>query len=279
VGAALSRARWRPTAPLRLARRRAWGQVLAASSRMYASRTVLFVVIGLVSVPLTLVVGTIEWLLFHGTGVLGLETAATENALLAWVVVTAGTALTLFTLGIVQAATVHAVVEIDARRRITAPMAYRLAFAKARPLAGALATTAVTISLLTTSVIGFPVAVWLGGLWSLVVPVVELEDGSSLGALRRSRRLVRRRWLKVASLVVVGALLVLTIGPVVGIVLLIATDAPFWLVDLITGLVYGITMPFVALATAYLYFDALVRQTEAETKEPDVLPAELPLIA
>ena len=34
----LSRATWRPTAPLRLARRRAWGQVLTASARMYASR-------------------------------------------------------------------------------------------------------------------------------------------------------------------------------------------------------------------------------------------------
>ena len=34
----LSRATWRPTAPLRLARRRAWGQILTAAARMYARR-------------------------------------------------------------------------------------------------------------------------------------------------------------------------------------------------------------------------------------------------
>jgi hypothetical protein len=38
----LSRTRWRPAAPLRLARRRAWGQILAAAARMYAARPLLF---------------------------------------------------------------------------------------------------------------------------------------------------------------------------------------------------------------------------------------------
>ena len=33
----ISRTTWRPSAPLRLARRRAWGQILAASGRMYAN--------------------------------------------------------------------------------------------------------------------------------------------------------------------------------------------------------------------------------------------------
>ena len=42
----LSRASWRPTAPLRLAHRRAWGQILTASARMYASHLRLFLAIG-----------------------------------------------------------------------------------------------------------------------------------------------------------------------------------------------------------------------------------------
>ena len=44
----ISRATWRPAAPLRAARRRTWGQILSASARMYAQRILVFVGIGLV---------------------------------------------------------------------------------------------------------------------------------------------------------------------------------------------------------------------------------------
>ena len=45
------RTTWRPTAPLRVPRRRATGQILAASARMYRSRWGLFVGIGLCHGP------------------------------------------------------------------------------------------------------------------------------------------------------------------------------------------------------------------------------------
>ena len=51
----LSRATWRPTAPLDPVRRRAWGQIIAASGRMYRRRIGLFVGIGLLLVPISLV--------------------------------------------------------------------------------------------------------------------------------------------------------------------------------------------------------------------------------
>jgi hypothetical protein len=47
IAVALSRATWRPAAPFRLARRRAWGQILAAAGRTYLERSPL-VGIGLV---------------------------------------------------------------------------------------------------------------------------------------------------------------------------------------------------------------------------------------
>ena len=50
----ISRTAWRPTAPLRLAHRRAWGQTLAASGRMYLAQWPLFVGIGLLFVPIGL---------------------------------------------------------------------------------------------------------------------------------------------------------------------------------------------------------------------------------
>ena len=231
----LSRTAWRPTAPLRLARRRAWGQTLAASGRMYLARWPLFVGLGVLFVPIGLLVSLLQGLLLHTTSVLGLEAGHGSGGLVAFVALTLGTTLTLLGLGLVQAATARAVLEIDAGRRVRALRAYRLCVGRAPQLFGALLIAVVAVSLLASSLYLLPIAVWLGGLWALVVPVVELEDGGALAALRRSRRLVRGHWLKVASLVVAGGGLVLVLGPLVGALLILATNAPFWLVNVVAG--------------------------------------------
>ena len=107
--------------------------------------------------------------------------------------------------------------------------------------------------------------------------MVELEDVGALAALRRSRRLVRGHWLKVASLVVAGAGLVLLLGPLIGALLSLATNAPFWLVNVVAGAIYALAMPFVALTTAYLYFDCRVRDELRTEEVGDRLPAEIRL--
>jgi hypothetical protein len=270
----LSRATWRPAAPLRLARRRAWGQILAAAARMYVRRSGLFVTTGILFVPIGLLVSALQASVLHATSVLGVQTGGESDGLLAFLVLAIGTALTLLGLGLVQAATARALAEIDAGRSIGALGAYRLTADSAVPLLGALVIAAIVVSLLASSVFLLPVGVWLAGCWALIAPVIELEGASSVAALRRSRRLVRRRWLKVASLIVAGGALVLVTGPVVGVVLILLTDAPFWLVNVVAGVVYSITMPFVALTTTYVYFDARVSgalQAEPELRE---LPAE-----
>ena len=68
------------------------------------------------------------------------------------------------------------------------------------------------------------------------------------------------RWLKVASLIVAGGAARARAGPLLGALLILVTNAPFWLVNVVAGVVYAVAMPFVALATAYAYFDARVRE-------------------
>ena len=128
----LSRTAWRPTAPLRLARRRAWGQTLAASGRMYLARWPLFVGLGVLFVPIGLLVSLLQGLLLHTTSVLGLEAGHGSGGLVAFVALTLGTTLTLLGLGLVQAATARAVLEIDAGRRVRALRAYRLSVSGVR---------------------------------------------------------------------------------------------------------------------------------------------------
>jgi hypothetical protein len=49
-----------------------------------------------------------------------------------------------------------------------------------------------------------------------------------------------------------------------------------WL-NLLSGIVYALAMPFVALATVYVYFDMRVRDELAEDVESGMLPAEIQL--
>ena len=146
-----------------------------------------------------------------------------------------------------------------------------------KPVFGALLIAASVVSLLASSIFLLPIAIWLAGRWALIVPAIELERLSAIAAFRRSRRLVRGRWLKVASLIVLGGALALVAGPLVGVALILLTDAPLWLVNVVAGAVYAVTLPFVAVTTAYVYFDTRIRDELAEELEPDELPAEFQL--
>src|SRR5262249_22092406 len=160
------------------------------------------------------------------TSILGVQTAGDSNGLVAFFVLAIGTALTLLGLGLVQAASARALVEIDAGRSVAPIRAYRLAADSVAPLFGALLIAAFVVSLLASSLFLIPIAIWLAGRWALLVPAIELEGLSAIGGLRRSGRLVGRRWLKVSSLIVAGGALVILAGPLVGVLLILGTDAP-----------------------------------------------------
>jgi hypothetical protein len=188
-----------------------------------------------------------------------------------------GTTLTLVGVALVQAATACALVEIDKGRSIGPVEAYRKALARRRPLLGALGlAVAVWVALGATGFL-LPVAIWLAVRWALFAQVVELENRSAIDALRRSAELVRSRWLRVASLVGVGAVLALGAGPLLGAVLILLTNAPLPLLNVVAGVIYAIAIPFVAVTTTYVYLDARTRVELEPADELDELPAEIQL--
>jgi hypothetical protein len=270
-----TRTAWRPAAPLRVARRRSWGQILAAAGRMYVDRAPLFLGLGVLFIPLALAVSLVQALVIGGFGLVGVDATGESAGALALLVVALGTTLTLLGLALVQAATACALVQIDGNRPIGPVQAYRIALAKTRPLLGGVGlAVGVWIALIATGVL-LPVAIWLAVRWSLFAQVIELENRSAVGALRRSADLVRRRWLRVASLVAIGATFALAAGPFLGALLILLTDAPLPLLNVVAGVVYAIAMPFVALVTSYVYFDARTRQELEPADEPDELAAEI----
>ena len=275
IAYAISRTTWRPVAPLRLARRRAWGQILAAAARVYSKKPLLFLGIGLLALPISVVVTLLQALFLHASSVFGIEIEGANGGVLVYGAVAIGTALTLLGLGLVMAATARALVDIDAGRPTSPAKAYREALTYVWSLLGALVIASVVISALVVSVFLIPLAIWLVVRWALIVPVVVLEDRSAANALRRSARLVRLGWFKTGSLAVVGAALALAAGPVLSGLLIILTSTPLAWLNIVSGLIYAAAMPFVALATIYVYFDMRVRDETAVERGVDDLPAEI----
>ena len=272
---AAARATWTPSAPLRVARRRSWGQTLAASGRMYVAHAPLFLGIGLLLLPLGAAIMLVQAVALGGLGFVGVDTSGEAAGALALLVVVIGATLALLGVTLVQAATARALVELDAGRSIGPVRAYRLAFDDVHTLLPALGFAVGIVVLLGATGVLLPVAAWLAVRWSLLAPVVELERTSPLAALRRSGELVRGRWLRVGTLVLAAAA-ALALGSVLGALLILVTAAPLPLLNVVAGIVYVLTIPFVALVTAYVYFDARTR-AELAPRTPDELPAEIEL--
>jgi hypothetical protein len=246
---------------------------------MYGRRAPLFLGIGIVFIPLGIAISALQAVVLGGFGLLGIDTSGEGAGALALLVVTVGTTLALLGFGLVQAATAWALVEVDSGKEIGPVDAYRLAFRRFRPLfRGLLIAVGVWVVLSATGVL-IPIALWLAVLWALLAQVVELEGSSGLAALQRSAQLVRGRWFRVASLVGVGLVLALALGPLVGTLLIVLTDAPLAFLNVVSGVVYALAMPFVAIATTYVYFDARVRSELEPRQAPADLPAEIELAA
>ncbi len=272
------RATWTPVAPLRIARRRSWGQIISASGRMYLHRVRLFLGIGLLVFPFVVVITLLQWLVYRTIDLVGVVTGQGAG-LFAMLALLIGTTLTLLVLGLVQAATACALVEIDGGRPIGAVAAYRIALRRIRPLLRTIALFVAAWVALTATTFLIPVALWLAVRWCLLAPVVELEGRGGIAALRRSAGLVRGRWIRVGSLVGVSAGVALLAGPLLGVALIFLTEMPFVLLNIVAGVVYALALPYVALVTSYVYFDARARGELEPAERPSELPAEIELRA
>ena len=246
----LSRATWRPAAPLRLARRRTWGQVITSAGRMYVTRWRLFLGIGVLFLPISLLITVLQAGVLGASSIAGIEDEGQAAGAFALIVVAIGTALTVLGITLVQAATAHALLEIDEGREVGPLGAYRMAAVHTMGLLGAIVIAVVAVTLLGSFILLLPVAIWLAVRWALIAPVVALEGRGTASALARSYRLVRGKWLKVASLTIASGAVVVIAGPLIGTGLILATNLPLSLLNVVAGVVYMVTMPFVALTTA-----------------------------
>ena len=121
--------------------------------RMYAERLWLFLGIGVLALPVSVVVTLLQSGFLHVSSIFGVETEGEGDGVLVFGVVAIGTTLTLLGLGLVMAATARALVELDAGRPVDPLRAYRLALRSVRPLLGALLVVTITVSLCLATVV------------------------------------------------------------------------------------------------------------------------------
>ncbi len=276
VVAMIRRTTWSPTAALRVRRRRASGQVLAAAARMYVSRWRLFTAIGLPLLPAFLVVTVLQSLILGAPEIGGLSRGGEDGGFR----VTLAALLSFLVLGLtiaaVLATTARALDEIDRGAAIPARRAFRLALARWRALLGAFLVSSAVVGLCTLTVVLSPLALALVVGFALGVPVIVLEGTGALTSLRRSLGLVRHQVLKITLLLAASILVATLVGPFLGTLLILTTGAPFAALNILAGVTFAFLMPYVGLTLAYAYYDAVVTAGLAarRPRSQEVLPAE-----
>jgi hypothetical protein len=259
----IRRTSWGSSPSLPAFGRRSLGQIIAVAWEMFWSRLGLFVCIGLPAVLVSLGAALLQTYAASSGDVWLQSTSALAGILLALVLLWA------------QSATVQALVELDAGRRVRMRDAYRLAARRLLPVAGTVLLVIVGLILMTLTVLLIPVALVMLVGWSLVLPVVLLDRTSGFRALRRSWRLVRPQFFTMVALLLFVAVLGNLLGGVLATAVILAVQAPFTLVNLLPGVVTSLLLPFISLLIAYAYFNGRAReQAKMETPPPEEHGAE-----
>ncbi len=257
---AVARTRSTPASPFPVEQERAWGQMVGAAAVLYRRRLGLVLGLGLVYIPTALVTAGVQAALFRLTRLETLVDNAGElNGFVVFVVLLAGIVFHLIAYVAVLAAGTRAVTELSAGGSPGVLSTYREVLGLLGPLARVTGWVALAVLATGVSIVLLPVAIFLVVRWAFAVQVVAIEGVRGRRALGRSGELVRGRWWRTGAVAGAVTLVGGMAGPLVGILLLLATTKSFLFVNAVSAIVYAVTIPFVAIVLVTLYYDARAR--------------------
>ena len=219
-------------------------------------------------IPISIVITVLQGLVLGGFGLIGVSQDSEAAGAMVLLAVAIGTAFTILGLALVQAATACALVDIDEGRPTGPVDAYRDGARADPPAARRGRDRRGRLGAAHLDGVPDPGRRLARGALGARRAGRRARRPPRRDAVRRSARLVRGHWWRVASIVGVGAGLAIVAGPFVGALMILLTDAPLALLNLVAGVVYALAMPFVALATSYVYFDLRTRHELASTSGP-----------
>jgi hypothetical protein len=254
---AASRTRWSDADPLPARRQRAWGQAVAAALRLFTHRPGLFAGFAAAFVALSLVTLALTELQVARRDAPTDLGAPTEDAPGFWasLITLVVMLLTIATYVALLASVTMTLDQLDRGGPTTAALTARRLMVGWKPLIRAAVQYFVVVAALTIFVATIPLAVYYAVSRAFAVPVVVAEHCSGPAALRRSRLLIKGRWWRTAVPLAIIIGLGLAAGPVAGIVLLLATNLPPALVNVMSSILFALAMPVASAAVVYLYFD------------------------
>jgi hypothetical protein len=255
---AASRTTWQPSTPVRLARRRGWGQIVSASARMYGGNVRSFLVITAFLAPIPMLAFVSSLMVNRASR------AESVLELLGSLTFMLGTLLNVVAIALVPIAVSIVMDAIDRERPVTVRSVFHETARRVRPTAVATVIVLVVGGVLVGSIIGIPVAIWLLVRWLLVNQAIALEGLDARAALRRSSGLVKGRWWTAGTIALFSLVLPALMGPLTGALLILAFGIDFDVANLIGAFVFIFLLPFGSAMRVYLFHDLRVRDAMRE---------------
>jgi hypothetical protein len=254
--------RWGPVDLEQLRARRAFGQLLRTTRRLYGRHWTTLVPIGLIAFPIVGGIALLAEAIARGRGVDDAAGRAGVHLAFADFAESFGRPLAE---ALVAAVVIVFVRELCRGRRAGFVDSVRGALARFGRVVAAQVLAIIALTLMAATVIGFPFAVWKYVSWLFVQQEVLFTDKSIREAFRGSSDLVRGRWWHTVRVAAPLWLLSVAAGPILGFALIFTGFDLVW-INLLGSLVFALLIPYVAAARTLLYFDLQVRAEEEPAK-------------
>ena len=247
---------------------RAWNQIVAAW-RAYRQDWKLYMLLGLATIPISIVVNILD---------IWLRSRPPIEFLIRWFNDTAGARLSLaLALGGIQQIFIIVLVAppvirtIYDRRRGLRPTLRSSVFDSWRYIPRVAATLFVAVLIvgaLSLTLIGIPIAIFLAVAWQFLAQTTTYENRfNPFAAIRRSRSICGRNWIYALKTSLIFQGLLWVPGPFVGALLLIFGTAGVNLANLFSGIVYALTIPLAVIGITLAYLNLRERHEGAPTED------------
>ena len=250
-----------------LPRERPLKELARGALRIYAANWPLWMVIGLAMIPASLLVMFLDQLV-------GLEwlMGLTDSTLVEPASELIGMSLgALVGAALVSVAVFAALREFDEGTPPSVASVFRRVLERSPSIIGQIVIYTVSITLLSLTILGIPLAINRAVAWAIAAQTVVIEDESALGALRRSSELVSGNWLRVLGTVALIALFVGLPGPLIAFGFLVFTSPPIieTVYPLLTALYVLVLFPLGFIASGLLYGDLCAVQKRRKQDAAD----------
>ncbi|HET7454719.1 MAG TPA: hypothetical protein VFJ76_04295 [Solirubrobacterales bacterium] len=250
--------RWGPVDLENLRARRAFGQLLRTTRRLYGRYWTTLVPIGLIAFPIVGGVSLLAEAIASGRGVDDAAGRAGVHLAFADFAETFGRPVAE---ALVAAVVIVFVRELCQGRRGGFLDSVGGALERFRRVVAAQLLAIAGLTLMAITVIGLPFAIWKYVSWLFVQQEVLFTDKSIRESFRGSSDLVRGRWWHTVRVAAPLWLLSVAAGPILGFALIFTGFGLVW-INLLGSLVFALFIPYVAAGRTLLYFDLQVRAEE-----------------